>query len=264
MKLIYRLFKPARPEEQTTSASRRIVPEGAAGCDAKCWPWSGDHPSRRPKGLLRTSGLCLLFISLINLVSAREPIIVLDPAGHARKLGRLLVEGYERAETLKFAQELKKSLEKAYRVRTVISRSPGEEILPLQVPSFSNRLGADFFLRIHMVRQDQEKPQLFLYNLVFNRFVDMSPYRSDPLKLVPLYQSHFLSAHISKQYGKKLFEKLGSHKKHFDVHNLVGLPLKNLVGVTAPSVLLEIGICREDKWRSLVEPVAKALKFLEG
>ena len=199
-----------------------------------------------------------------SCLHARTPIVVLDPAGHGRKLGRLLVEGYERAETLKFAQALKKRLKAISKLRLVISRAPGEEIFPLQIPSFSNRLGAAFFLRIHMFRQESEKPQLFLYHLLFNKFVDMAPHRNDPLRLVPLYQAHFKSANLSQSYGEKIASSLKQHTKYFDTNVLTGLPLKSLVGVTAPAVLLEIGICREDRWKALVEPVAESLKFLGG
>lgn len=202
--------------------------------------------------------LCLLF----GTVLCRQPVVVIDPAGHAGDVGRWLVEGCERAETLQCAQELKKRLE-ACNVKAVISRSPCEEVLPLQIPSFSNRLGADFFLRINMYREESEKPKLFLYHLLFDPFVDISRKACD-MELVPLYQAH--CRHIAKTmvWGDHMYKHLNQDglKKHVDCFPLRGIPLKHLVGIVAPSLLLEIGMCRENKWRGLIDHIADSLSFL--
>ena len=194
-------------------------------------------------------------------------IVLIDPAGHAKDSGRLLVTGYERAETLKFAQALKKKLHEKYSgIRTVISRSPGEEISPLQISSFSNRLRTNFFLRIQMYRQESEKPKIFLYHHLFNDFVDCATNFCDPLRLVPLHEAHFKNIAMTKFYGTRMYDFLNgdNFKKYFDCESLIGLPLRSLVGMTAPAIALEVGICREDKWQSLVEPVVDSLSFLKG
>jgi len=191
--------------------------------------------------------------------------VLIDPAGHAKDLGRLLVEGYERAETLKFAQALRKRLLKNYKVRPVVSRSPGEEIShQLQISSFSNRLCADFFLRIHMYREKSEKPKLFLYHLLFSPLVDLTKRDMGPVALLPLHQAHFGKIHLTRFCGGMMYDYLNqdSLKRYFDCFSLQGLPLKALLGITAPAILLEIGICLENKWESLVEPVAASLSFL--
>ena len=36
------------------------------------------------------------------------PIVMIDPAGHEKQVGRTIVEGYERGETFKFAKALQK------------------------------------------------------------------------------------------------------------------------------------------------------------
>jgi len=194
----------------------------------------------------------------------RQPVVVIDPSGSASDLGRMLVENYERAETLKFAQELKNKLLEHYRVRTVISRAPGEDILPLQIASFSNRLVADFFLRIHIYREESEKPRLFLYHLMTNRLVDLSVNVTGRLGLIPLHQAHIAKIHETRRCGKRMFEHLNQEcfKKHFDCNRPLGLPLKKMFGVEAPAILLEVGVCRERKLLSLVDPIAKSLCFL--
>ena len=210
--------------------------------------------------------LILSLFAIDNLAAARQPIVIIDPAGHAKDLGRLLVEGYERAETLKFARALKKELAKLYNVKPIVSRSPGEEILPLQIPSFSNRIKSEFVLRIHMYREESEKPKLFLYNLLFHPMIDVAKRTSDQLSFTPLHRAHFASVEKTRFCGRKMFDYLNqdSLKKYFDCYNLQGIPLRSLVGVTSPAILLELGICRENKWKSLVRPIAQSLSFLLG
>ena len=230
----------------------------------------------RKRDLLISSALGIIrrtFISILlsiflfsNSSAKNKPIILLDPAGHAKDPGRLIVEGYERSETLKFAMSLQKQIESKYKIRAVISRTPGEEILPLQIPSFSNRIKAKFFLRINMYRMDSEKPKIFLYHLTFDPFADFSRKDYGELQLTHLYQAHTKNIHTTKKFGSQVHEYLNQNqfKKYFDSHPLSGMPIKHLSGIIAPAILLEIGICRENKWESLVEHIADSLNFLNN
>jgi N-acetylmuramoyl-L-alanine amidase. len=195
-----------------------------------------------------------------------NPVVMLDPAGHAGDTGRMLGQSYERAETYKFAMALQEDLCKKYEVTVVLSRAPGEELLPLQVASFANRLGVDLFLRIQFYWEECETSNVFLYQLLFNPLVDPLGAACDPLSFVPLYQAHFGSFRVAQSYGSKVYEYLNQdvYQRYFNVHALRGLPLKSLIGITAPALVIEMGICREDKWKSLVGPIADSLKFLLG
>jgi hypothetical protein len=223
-------------------------------------------------GYIARKALAIFFIcTILQATAARRPIIVIDPAGHARDVGRLLVEGYERAQTLKFAQALQKELIKKYQVRPIITREPGEEIShQLQIPSFCNRLcGATgdctaFFLRINMYREERVKPRLSLYHLLFNPLVDLAPRDTTRLQLIPLQEAHVGKIHITRFWGNKMYEYLhqDTFTRYFDCYPLQGIALKALIGITVPAILLEIGICRENKWKSLVTPVVDSLGFL--
>jgi hypothetical protein len=213
--------------------------------------------------------LLTVFVRLTPVHStpvSNRPIILLDAAGHAGDVGRWLVEGYERAQTLQFAQAFKKELLKKYKFYTIISRSAGEKILPLQIPSFANRLGAHFVLRINFYREESEKPKLFFYHLLFNPMVDIANRDYDYLSFTPLHHAHFSNIAKTKIYGNKMYEYLNqtTFKRYFDCHPLRGMPLRALIGMTAPAVLLEIGICREKMWKSLVGPIVESLSFLKG
>lgn len=197
----------------------------------------------------------------------RPPIIMIDPAGHAKNVGRTLVEGFERGETFKFAEALQKALQERYRVRPIISRTLNEEILPLQISSFSNRLGTDFFFRIHMYREETVKPKIFLYHLVFNPLIDWAKKTVfEACYLIPIHRAHFRSIYRTKFIGIKMKEALSSSKcqKYLDCYGLYGIPLKNLVGILAPAILLEIGLCEENKWRGLIKPIVESMSFLDN
>jgi len=205
----------------------------------------------------------IFFLSPLSIFAKRKPVVLLDPSGHSKALGRWLLDSYERAETLKFAKALKSKLEKEYKVCVVLSRSPSEEIVPLRIPSFSNRLGADFFLRINIYREEQVKPKLFLYHLLFDPMIDLAKRNFDPISFVPLHEAHFRNINSTISFGKKMYKSLSQdfYKKYFDCYPLKGLPLKALVGVSAPAILLEIGVC-QGECESLIDPIIKSLYFL--
>ena len=60
--------------------------------------------------------LFLFYFIFVSLGAAKHrPIVMLDPAGHARDEGRKLRSEYERGATFRFAEELRKALEKKIR-----------------------------------------------------------------------------------------------------------------------------------------------------
>ena len=194
----------------------------------------------------------------------RKPILLVDPAGNVSDVGRKLGERYERGATLKFAESLQKKAEEKYNVRVILTRSPGEEILPFQNASFSNRLGADFFIRLQLYRESTIKPKIFLYHLVFDPMVDFAKRNIDSLTFVPVYQAHFANINKTKSFGKKIYDSLNLqlYRKYFDVDSLQGVPLKHLVGIQAPALTIECGISYDDQWKSLVDPIVESLRFL--
>lgn len=190
--------------------------------------------------------------------------IMLDPAGHARNTGRRLVNSFERAETLKLAESLRAMLESRYNLKVILTRSPGEEIVPLQNASFANRLSVDFFLSLHIYKEESVKPRLYAYHLVYNPVADFAQRMLEPLAFIPIHQAHFANIHKTTLAGKMMKSKLiqAENQKLFDFHGLFGVPIKPLVGITAPALLLEIGINDDEKWQNLIEPIVDSLSFL--
>ena len=210
------------------------------------------------------SALFLFFCIVTLHAFDNQTLIMINPSGDAKNVGRKLVEGYERAQTFEFAKALQEALQERHNVRAVLTRFPGEEIVDLQNASFANRLGVDFYLSINFYRQEVIKPKVFMYHLVYNPMVDLARRIFDPLEFVPLYQSHFKNIHKTVRYGKLIKDVLSvqHYRKMFDVHGLYGVPLKFLCGIVAPAIAIEIGICQEEQWKVMIDPLVASLSFL--
>ncbi|MFH1461893.1 MAG: hypothetical protein ABIF12_03035 [bacterium] len=207
----------------------------------------------------------IIILLIVNFNIKAEPIFVMiNPAGHAKDVGRKLVEDYERSTAFKMAEVLKEKLQDEYGLRCVLTRYPGEEIVDLQNASFANRLGVDFYLDLRLFRQDIVKPKIFIYHLVYNPMVDLASRVFDPYKFISVGQSHFLNISNTQSYGRKIKDILTQeyYKKSFDCLGLFGIPIKPLVGLIAPAICIEIGICEQDQWQSLIDPIVKSLNFL--
>jgi N-acetylmuramoyl-L-alanine amidase len=188
--------------------------------------------------------------------------IMLDPAGHAQQTGRKLLSGFERAETFKCAEALKDSLEKyTSATRVILTRAPGEVLVPLQNASFANRLNVDFFASIHCVKADNEKPHITVYYQEIDPLIDNAQHTEKPHAFTPLHHAHFNSIHRSSDSAKALKKILSSaeYQKDFDCYGAYGLPLKSLMGITAPAIVIEIGLCSDDQWKFFIEPLTQGL-----
>lgn len=195
-------------------------------------------------------------------------LIMIDPAGHAKNPGRRLYKGYERAETYKCAEALKKRLEKEFNVRVVLTRAPGDEIVPLQNASFANRLiipdnhPVDFFLCINFYIQEAPKPKICLYNVVFDPIIDNVSRSIDPFAFVPVHQAHFKNIRHTTALAAHLASLLGAeqYRKSYDVSGPYGMPLKQLIGIIAPALVVEICLPSQDnQWEGLIDPLAQSL-----
>lgn len=204
--------------------------------------------------------LALASTPLLLTSTPAQKTVMIDPAGHAKQPGRKLYDSFERAETLKFAEALKKKIEQKSTFRVLLTRAPGEEIVTLQNASFANRTKTDLFLTIHLYKELEEKPCLQLYHLLNDTLLD--PKKSFvPQDFVPINQAHcgYLSKTIS--LSKSILKELkGSIGKKFTIpQQALGLPVKPLQGIASPALCLEVGIHKDNDWEDLVEPLAIAI-----
>ena len=95
----------------------------------------------------------IFYISLIGALSPfnahnkkpiQQRIVVLDPAGDAKRTGRRIGDSFERGLTLQCAEKIKEIIEaRSSHIKVVITRMPGDNVYDLQNASLSNRIHAD-------------------------------------------------------------------------------------------------------------------------
>jgi N-acetylmuramoyl-L-alanine amidase len=203
---------------------------------------------------------CLFLFLTTSLIGK---LVMINP-GDGKGTGRMIVDGYERGVTLSMAEELQKKLSERYGVRVVLSRSPGEEVSELSSASFANRMNTDFFISLHVYHQEEPKPNIYLYNLVYNPLVDVASHQFVPLTFVPLYQAHFVNSFQTRLYGSKIKDVLEEthNKKVLDVHGMFGIPFRPLCGILAPALAIEVGLSYENQWKNIMPALVDSMNFL--
>ena len=198
---------------------------------------------------------------------SKPNIVMINPAGHAKNVGRKLPFGdYERSVTFELAKKLQDELQKEYGVRAILTRFIGEEIIdPLQNTSFANRLGVDFYLSLHICGQEFSKPKMFMYQLVYNPIVDWAHRVIDPFSFICLHQAHYANIYKTKEFGNKMKEvlTLPQNQRLFDFKGIYGIPIRPLCGILSPAITIEISIRDEYQWKSLIGPIVESLYFLK-
>jgi N-acetylmuramoyl-L-alanine amidase len=197
---------------------------------------------------------------LDHSLKGSKRVIMINPAGHAGDPGRSL-NGFERAATFRFAQELQKAFEKNNDCRVVLTRMPGEKIVDFQNASFANRLNVDLFLSVHLFKIDSVRPIVYVYQHVTDPIGDFAQRSFQTLKIMPVMQAHQVNIFKSKGMGERLANVFSSseNQKLFDFGGFYGIPLKPLCGIVAPAILLEVGVNQDDDWQVVLDAVAQGL-----
>lgn len=201
---------------------------------------------------------------LFSGVFQKPKVVMINPAGDAKRTGRKLANSHERAISLKIAESLAKSLEARFGMKVLITRTPGDEIVHLQNASYANRAGVDLFININVYKDDHEKPRLYLYHRELDPLADLAKRAYPPLELAPVSHAHMRNIHKTKSFGERIKMVLTQqdYQTLFDFSGLHGLPLKPLEGILAPAMLFDLGLNDEEKWPMFIEPITASMKFL--
>ena len=204
--------------------------------------------------------LSFVIAFVLGSANAKIQVIMINPAGDAKNVGRRLNEGFERTEAYKWAEKIQHEVQDRFGIKVVLTRAPGDEIVPLQNASFANRLNTDLFLSLHLYKDDSDKPKIYVYQHGYNKLVDFAR-RSygDQLKFAPIFQAHQQNIFKTRDYINVFKNTLtkSEYQQSFDFFEPKFLPLKPLAGITAPSIAIEIGINGDNKWNLFEEPLVE-------
>lgn len=189
-------------------------------------------------------------------------VIVIDPAGHAGYVGRLLNCGYERGATLRVAKALQRTMADLPRMKVMLTRDAGEHLELFHAVSYANHAQADLFIRLHIYRSSQHQPIIHVYQRVIDQLADFAQRPLNPYAFVEVDSAHRMCSHQTRHMGLLLCAHLQQpvYERLLSCSGLQGVPLVALKGLVVPGLLIEIGIQDEVLLDSLIEPLGKALQ----
>jgi len=200
-----------------------------------------------------------MFVFPMREMQHAQYIIVLDPAGDAKRPARRIGDNFERGLTLQCAEKIKEIIEeRAPYFKVIITRMPGDMVYDLQNASLSNRVHADLFINLNFYSSQETKPTLFLYQFSYgNDFVSCQQGLT-----LHSYDQAYLINKASTDAISQLFKKELSQPKYQSLCTCAGpynLPVKPLIGIIAPSIAYDIGLKNKESWSSYCEPLAQAI-----
>jgi N-acetylmuramoyl-L-alanine amidase len=175
-------------------------------------------------------------------------VIVINPSGDAAHAGRIIEDSFERGITLQIAEYLKLALEERNPYLTVLlTRMPGEVIEPLYNAQYTNRISPFLYISLHCYEERKPIPQLYIYTFSLgNDFVtpttNLSLYTYDNAYLLHKKNSHL--------WANKFYEHVSSdsYKRLCSAQKVMSVPFAPLMGISAPSFALEIGLAKKKDW----------------
>jgi N-acetylmuramoyl-L-alanine amidase len=188
--------------------------------------------------------------------------IVLDPAGDAHNVGRIIDDAFERSLTYLCIQSLKQLLEKNNSIlRVLITKSAGQAIESFYNANFANQLNTDIYITISCYQLHEKYNTIDIYYVLYNPITDFWHKKSSQLGFIPFDQAYLNNLTKTAHYAKIISDtlKAAGRTHNFLCSSPCGIPYKPLGGIMAPAIALELGISTKDSWSQLVPSIEQAL-----
>ena len=198
----------------------------------------------------------LFFFLLCGNAAQAQITIMIDPAGDAKRTGRIIGDSFERAITLEIAQALKTALTMQMGCSVILTRSAGELVAPLQNAQFSNRLPIDLYLNLNCAASSGPV-SIYVYHFSYGEpFIQPV----QPLSFIPIDTAHHCAFYTTSSIAKQVVRSLQqAHAKQFHTHGPYHLPLVSLKGIKAPALGIELLLSEHHDWRPLIAPLVQAI-----
>ncbi len=203
--------------------------------------------------------LLFLFCVIPNILTGFT--LLIEPSGDARHPGRSIHGSYERGLSIQLTELLKAALERKDPTLTIlIPRLNSQTVEPFEQASIANRLHVDAYIALMLYEQQESNPQLALYTYANDPSDTQKKYNPNNLQFVPFDQAHIKEQKTSLGMAEEL---LSSFKKK-PVFTIMGnrvhtIPLKNLAGISAPHIALELSVQNLKQLHSYTQSLADAL-----
>lgn len=188
-----------------------------------------------------------------------QRLVIIDPAGDAKRTGRCIGDSFERGLTLQCAEKIKEIVElQAPHIKVIITRMPGDIVYDLQNAALSNRLNADLFINLNFYYCKETKPTLYVYQFSYGN--DFAPLQSG-LALHTYDQAYRINKTKTDEIAR-LFKGSLLDTKYQSLFILSGIhqtPIKPLIGIVAPSISIEAGLKNKEMWLSYCQPIVSSI-----
>ena len=186
--------------------------------------------------------LLLLTSLIIYQISYGSFSIVIDPSQNNRTIG----SEYEKNITLACAEAIRTyCYNNVLDITIEVTRERGETVEPLQIATFSNTVHPNLHIALHCVAKPV--PELWIYYNQWN-YTDTHQKQSNTISLIPAHQTYLYTYNTSKHYARTVYKFLEAYAfSEFTIitHKPIGCPCKPLFGLTAPSIVIELGIAHD-------------------
>jgi len=189
---------------------------------------------------------------------AHKATIMFAPFGNNSMQGRSLKSNFESSISHQFVHELAQELESNFpETHIQISHEKTDLLAPLQLAMMANRLPADLFVQFQFYHDHEATICLYhcsYYNNFLSKCWDLSWCHAD--------QAYLINKKNSASWAKKMANVLSSsdYSKWFTVIGPHAIPLKPMIGIIAPALLIEIGLPNDDDWKQMIAPITESLK----
>lgn len=185
--------------------------------------------------------------------------VLLHPCGDKKTTGRVIGREFERSLTRNLADSIKKLLDNRHDIQVMITHDIGTLAEHQQHAELANRLQADIYIDLRCYENSQMIPEVGIYFPLYNPSTDFWLKKTTPLSLVPIDKAYLknilTSVSFAQQFTQTLKELYG---RYVLVQNTYGLPLTPLIGIQAPSCVIECGIQKPEQ----IAELAQALSHL--
>ncbi len=196
---------------------------------------------------------------VLTLLSINMPLVhsfslIIDPSHNNKSIE----DEYEHNKSLLYAESIRDYLQEADNTHTVhVTRGPGETVDQLEIATFSNTLHPNLHVSLQFFATSHE-PSLYIYFMSYNKN-EVSHTESHKLTMLPAWQTYLYNLKDTKKYAQKLYDILiKEYGSKLQIHKPIGCPCKPLFGITAPALVVEIGIPTELEPSTYQEIISQA------
>jgi len=193
--------------------------------------------------------LCFIYF---NLHCFENLNIVFDPSYDASYcLGREIKDEFERGISLKFVKELKRKLsEKNNYLNIFLLRDSIYLMSNIDNINFLNRSNIFIYLGFQFYSTNFKNKNISIYYYLY-KDTDfwLNKVKLNSLNFLNLDMAYLINLNKTKQFADSIYSILKLNclgKKHISVDMPIGLPLKQLIGIISPAIILDMSIYNKD------------------